>query len=107
MGIFLLCSEKGEEASVAQPVKEWESGAGGHQMATGQVVGGLQHQCKKVGLYPNLMGKNYKVSFFTYKRIILPWLVWLSRLSTGLQKQRVTALIPSQGTCLGCRPGPQ
>ena len=25
----------------------------------------------------------------------------------GPVKQRVTASIPSQGTCLGCRPGPQ
>ena len=33
---------------------------------------------------------------------IWPWLVWLSRLS-----QRVIGSIPSQGTCLGCRPGPQ
>ena len=25
----------------------------------------------------------------------------------GPANQRVTSLIPSQGTCLGCRPGPQ
>ena len=25
----------------------------------------------------------------------------------GPKNQRVTGLIPSQGTCLGCRPGPQ
>ena len=25
----------------------------------------------------------------------------------GPEKQRVTGLIPSQETCLGCRPGPQ
>ena len=38
---------------------------------------------------------------------MLPWLVWLSELSASLQTQGVTCLIPSQGTCLGCRPGPQ
>ena len=36
----------------------------------------------------------------------LPWLVWLSGLSTSLQTKRVTSSIPSQGTCLGCGPGP-
>ena len=36
-----------------------------------------------------------------------PWLVWLSGLSAGLPNQRVTGSIPSQGTCLGCSPGPQ
>ena len=33
-----------------------------------------------------------------------PWLVELSGLS---ENQRVAGLIPSQGTYLGCRPGPQ
>ena len=35
-----------------------------------------------------------------------PCLVWLSGLSAGLQT-RVASSIPSQGTCLGCRSGPQ
>ena len=29
---------------------------------------------------------------------------WIERLTS---KQRVAGLIPSQGTCLSCRPGPQ
>ena len=29
---------------------------------------------------------------------------WIER---GLVNQRVVGLIPSQSTCLGCRPGPQ
>ena len=41
------------------------------------------------------------------KNEYLPWPVWLSGLSTSLQSERFAALIPSQGTCLGCRPGPQ
>ena len=32
------------------------------------------------------------------------WLGWLSGLSLQI-KERVIGLIPSQGTCLGCRPG--
>ena len=45
-----------------------------------------------------------------------PWLVWLSQgcmvwLSSGwsasLQTKWVASSRPSQGTCLGCRPGPQ
>ena len=32
-----------------------------------------------------------------------PWLVWLSRLSNG----KICWMISSQGTHLGCRPGPQ
>ena len=38
------------------------------------------------------------------KRHIPPCLVWLSGLSND---QRVIGSIPGQGTCLGCRPGPQ
>ena len=39
---------------------------------------------------------------------MLPWLVWLSGLSAGLTiKGSVASSIPSQGTRLGCRPGPQ
>ena len=34
-----------------------------------------------------------------------PWLVWLSGLSAW--DQRVSGSSPNQGTCLGCRPGPQ
>ena len=42
----------------------------------------------------------------------LPWLVWLSGLSMGLKLKgpenwKVSGSIPSQGTCLGCGPGPQ
>ena len=34
-----------------------------------------------------------------------PWLVWLSGLSNGLWTKG--SWVPSQGTCLSCRPGPQ
>ena len=38
----------------------------------------------------------------------MPWLVWLSGLSTSLQtKGSLAGSVPSQGTCLGCSPGPQ
>ena len=37
---------------------------------------------------------------------IVPWLVWLSGLSAGLQTKELP-VIPSQGTGLGCRPSPQ
>ena len=33
--------------------------------------------------------------------------MWLSGLSAGLQTKLSASSIPSQGTCLGCRPGPQ
>ena len=41
-----------------------------------------------------------------FKNHFWPWLVWCSGLDIRL-KQRVASSIPSQGTCLGCRPGPQ
>ena len=37
----------------------------------------------------------------------LVWLVCLRGFERGPVNQRVTGLIPSQGTCLGCEPGPQ
>ena len=40
------------------------------------------------------------------KNLVWPWLVWLSWLGIPT-KQKVASSIPSQGTCLGCRPGPQ
>ena len=43
----------------------------------------------------------------TKKYTVKPWLVWLSGSSVGLLNQRVAGSIPSQGTCLGCGPGPQ
>ena len=33
-----------------------------------------------------------------------PWLVWIDRRPA---KQMATSSVPSQGTCLGCGPGPQ
>ena len=33
--------------------------------------------------------------------------MWLSGLSAGLQTKGLPLPIPSQDTCLGCRPGPQ
>ena len=42
------------------------------------------------------------------KKTVSPWLVWLSGLSAGLRTSRkVAGSIPGEGTCLGCRPGPQ
>ena len=44
--------------------------------------------------------------FYNFKRIgEKPWLVWLSGLRAGLQTKGSS--IPTKGTCLGCRPGPQ
>ena len=38
----------------------------------------------------------------------MPWMVWLSGLSTGLRaNHRVAGSIPSQGACLDYRAGPQ
>ena len=37
---------------------------------------------------------------------LLPWLVWLSGLSVSLQNERLL-ILPHQGKCLGCWPGPQ
>ena len=48
---------------------------------------------------------NLKMQLFK-KTTVLPWLAGLSGLNASL-KNRVTGSIPSQGTCLGCRPGPQ
>ena len=41
-----------------------------------------------------------------HTRINQPWLVWLSGWSTGLGTKRLPVWF-CQGTCLGCRPGPQ
>ena len=35
------------------------------------------------------------------------WLVLLNGFGAGLQTKRFAGSIPSQGTCLGCGPGPQ
>ena len=46
-----------------------------------------------------------KVSSLKYHFIALAGVTqWIER---GPANQRVTGLIPSQGTCLGCRPDPQ
>ena len=37
----------------------------------------------------------------------LPWLLWLSGFKSWPVNQEIAGFIPSQGTCLGCRPGPQ
>ena len=56
---------------------------------------------------------NVKLLYFTccqklkHEVVSPPWLVWLRGLNTGLWTQKVTGSIPSQGTCLGCEPGPQ
>ena len=50
--------------------------------------------------------KNYKSEVVLNKKNkFMPWLVWLSGLSAGLQT-RVTGSIPRQSTRLGCGPGP-
>ena len=42
------------------------------------------------------------------KKYSQPWMVWLSGLRTGLQPKRsIPGLIPGQGICVGCGPGPQ
>lgn len=73
MGIFLLCSEESKEASVATASERVERGARGHQR--GAWPDGRRSSCINVRtvncLYLSLMGKNYRVLFFTYKRIIL------------------------------------
>ena len=55
-------------------------------------------------------GKRYFTKMATNKKLG-PWLAWLSGLRTGLRgkglKQRAASSIPSQGTGLGCRPGPR
>ena len=40
------------------------------------------------------------------KEFFSPWLVWLSALGTGCEPKG-RRFFPSQGTCLGCGPGPQ
>ena len=46
--------------------------------------------------------------FFFWNIFYYPWLVWVSGLSMSLQtKGSPVWFPPSQGTCLGCGPGPQ
>ena len=42
------------------------------------------------------------VSLPLLEKYPLSWLMWLSGLSALPVNQRVTSLIPSQGSCLGC-----
>ena len=42
-----------------------------------------------------------------YKFINKPWLVRLSGLTAGLRIKDSLLGIPAEGTCVGCRPGPQ
>ena len=51
------------------------------------------------------LGEVSEAGWSDKKPTVLPWLVWLSGLSVTAT-QNVTSLIPSQGTCLGCRPVP-
>ena len=55
--------------------------------------------------YGNNIKGEMKVTSREIKKNIQPWLVWFSGLCAGLQTN--AGSIPSQGTCLGCGPGPQ
>ena len=51
-----------------------------------------------------LQSKNVLLCCFQSKEfVVLPWLVWFRARAF---EQKLTGSIPSQGTCLGCRPGP-
>ena len=63
----------------------------------------------------NIVPRDFEVEFWEQKNRSIPWFYkagtsltgvaqWIER---GTVKQRVTGLTPSQGTCLGCGPGPQ
>ena len=58
--------------------------------------------------FKNLVPQRYltknNVVYFTVE--IEPWLVWLSGLGASLQSKGLP-VVSSQGTRLGCRPGPQ
>ena len=49
-------------------------------------------------VYSNQVGNQQEL------KLVQPWLVWLSGLSASCEPK---GSIPNQGTCLGCRPGPQ
>ena len=49
---------------------------------------------------------NFKCKLKLIKMVNKPWLLWLSGLC-GPANQMVLGSVPSQGTCLGCGPGPQ
>ena len=48
-----------------------------------------------------------KINKYNKNKERKPWLVWLSWIECWAANQEVACLIPSQGTCLGYRPGPQ
>ena len=48
----------------------------------------------------------WKKNLFWTRTALQPWLVWLSAWKRPVN-QRITGSIPNQGTCLGCRLGPQ
>ena len=50
-----------------------------------------------------IMNMQQAFIFKSIKKKKLPWPVWLSGLSAGLQTIKVAGSIPSQGTCQGCR----
>ena len=57
----------------------------------------LKHICESIITSVKISIKNEKMALAGVAQWIENWTV----------KQSVTGLIPSQGTCLGCGPGPQ
>ena len=90
---------------VVRVIREWtiqKNGAGELTLLREQWL--LSETCRSPKAQSMLRLKKKKDKFDI--KNIQPWLMYLSGLSAGCEP-KVTGSIPSQGTCLGCRLGPQ